>query len=108
MLEAFAVDPDFLARRAIWVLPMWAAHFGLYVGVLLAGRWSRDTRRIETALNLGWLALLTWWRAAGRIFAADATEGVVRLSQAVVLLIAIVGVVTGRRRSVVSVRLSTV
>lgn len=108
LLEAFAVDPDFLARRAIWVLPMWAAHFGLYVGVLLAGRWSRDTRRAQTALNLGWLALITWWLAAGRIFAADATEGVVRLSLAAVLLIALVGVVAGVRRTLVPVRPSAV
>jgi len=41
LLDAFVVEPEFLRRRAPWVLLLWAAHFGLYAAVLLAGRWSR-------------------------------------------------------------------
>jgi hypothetical protein len=104
LLDAFAFDPEFLRWRAPWVLLMWAASFGLYVAVLLAGRWTRDTRRLNLAFNAGWLVLLGWWLATGRIFEAEAAEGVTRLSLVAILLIVVLDSVALLRRHAARLR----
>lgn len=107
LLVAIAVAPVFLRWRAPWLL-LWAAYFSLYVAVLIAGRWSRDTRPIHPALNLGWLVLLIWGLAAGRVFQAEGAEGVARLSLLIIVLVVIIDLVTTLRRTVAPLRQSAV
>jgi hypothetical protein len=104
LLDAFAFDPDFLRRRAPWVLPMWTISFGVLISVLLAGRWGRVARRIEVALNLAWLVLLIWWLAAGRIFQAEAADGVVKLSLLIIVVMVLVDLAVTVRRSTTAIR----
>jgi hypothetical protein len=104
LLDALAVDPEFLRRRAPWVLPLWAADLGLYLVVLLAGRWSRTTRRVGLALNVGWLALMAWWLLAGRIFDTEAADEVAKLGLMLVVVIALLDVVATLRRQSLSIR----
>ena len=40
LLDAFAIDEDFLATRAPWALVLWAAAVARMIAVLIAGRWG--------------------------------------------------------------------
>ncbi len=104
VLDAFALESEFLRWRAPWVLPLWAAHFGLYGAVLLAGRWSRVTRRVHLGLNLAWFVLLIWWLAAGPIFQAEGADGVAKLSLLGIVLIVVVDLIATLRRSAAVLR----
>ncbi|WP_155368073.1 hypothetical protein [Catellatospora vulcania] len=104
LLDAFAFDPQFLHRRAVWALPLWAAGFAVQTVVLIAGRWDRRTRLVRLVLGLGWLVLLGWWLAAGRIFAADAADGTARLGLLLVVGFVIVDIVVTVRRTPASIR----
>lgn len=79
LLDAFAMDPGFLAWRAPWVLVLWAASFALGIAVLVAGRWSVLTRRLAIVLDLLWIALLLLWATAGPIFLTESADGSTRL-----------------------------
>ncbi len=105
LLDGFAMDPEFLSWRAPWVLLLWAASFGVYVAVLLAGRWSGPTRRIQVGLNLAWLVLLIWWLAAGPIFQTEAADEVSKLCLAGIVLIVVVDLIVTLRRSAAVLRL---
>jgi len=84
--QALAYDDGFLRGRAVWVLPLWAASFGLY-GVLIAqGRWRPATRRVATVLNLLFCSLLAWYLAAGPIWRAATTDGVAKLCIALIVI----------------------
>jgi hypothetical protein len=98
LLDAFALDPDFQRSRAPWLLAVWAASFALELAVLVAGRTSRTTRRISVAIDACWLALLTWFLTAGRIFEAPPTDGVVRLCLFGTAALVVITLVTTIRR----------
>jgi hypothetical protein len=101
LLDAFALDPDFLRWRAPWVLVLWAASFTVEFAVLVAGRTSRPTRRISMAIGVCWLALLTWYLAAGPIFEAPTTDGVVRLCLVAIMVVVVIDLVATIRREMV-------
>ncbi|GIF96055.1 hypothetical protein [Catellatospora citrea] len=104
LLDAFAFDPRFLQVRAVWALPLWAAGFAVLAMVLVAGRWDRRTRRISLVLDLGWLVLLGWWLAAGRIFVAEAADGAAKLGLLLVVVFVVVDIVVTVRRTSALIR----
>jgi hypothetical protein len=104
LLDAFALDPEFLRWRAPWLLVLWAASFALEFAVLVAGRTSSTTRRISLAINACWLALLTWCLAAGPIFEAPAADDVGRLCLVGVMVIVVIDLVATIRREAVPTR----
>ncbi|GAA1626940.1 hypothetical protein ACFQY4_14390 [Catellatospora bangladeshensis] len=104
LLDALAFDPRFLQERAVWVLPLWAAGFGVHTAVLLAGRWDRRTRLVSLALGLGWLALLSWWVAAGPIFATEAADDTAKLCLLLIAVLVAVDLVATLRRTTASIR----
>jgi hypothetical protein len=104
LLNAFALDPDFLRWRAPWLLVLWAASFALEFAVLVAGRTSSTTRRISLAIDACWLALLTWCLAAGPIFEAPAADDVVRLCLVGIMVIVVIDLVATIRRETVPTR----
>lgn len=82
----FAFDPEFLRRRAPPVVLLWLlalANMGL---VCRQGRWSPLTRRLDLAVNLGFVALLGWWLAGGAMFQAAPTDAGARGGIALVVL----------------------
>ncbi len=84
--QAFTYDTDFMRWRGPWVLPLWAAGFGLY-GVLIAqGRWQPLTRRAATWLNLLFCAVLTWFIVGGPIWRATTTDGIAKLCIALIVM----------------------
>jgi hypothetical protein len=98
--QAFIYDADFMHWRGPWVLPLWAAGFGLY-GVLIAqGRWRPLTRRVSTVLNILFCVLLVWFIAAGPIWRSATTDGVAKLCIALIVAgsLADVGVKAWRSR----------
>ena len=99
ILDAFAFDPEFLQWRAPWVLLLWAADFGLYLAVLVAGRWNRVTRRVALGINVAWLGLLTWWLLAGDIFQAEAADSTAKGSLILILVIVIIDTAVTIRRT---------
>ncbi|MEV4687757.1 hypothetical protein [Microbacterium sp. LWH3-1.2] len=68
LLDAFAINEDFLTNRAPWALVLWAATFASMIAVLVAGRWTRTTRLLAIIGSALWIALILWWIAAGPIF----------------------------------------
>ena len=93
LLDAFALDPDFLRWRAPWVLVLWAASFAVEFAVLAAGRTSSATRRVSLAIDACWLALMTWCLVAGPVFEAPAADGVVRLCLVGIMAVVVIDLV---------------
>ncbi|MFD1574193.1 hypothetical protein ACFSEO_08625 [Agromyces cerinus subsp. nitratus] len=104
LLDAFAFDPEFLQWRAPWVLVLWAVSFAVVFAELVAGRSTRTTRLISLMGGIGWLVLLTWCLAAGPIFTAPATDGVVRLCLVGIMVITAIDLVVTLRRGVLPMR----
>ena len=69
---------------------LWLGSFVSLVAVMSKGRWSPLTRRLDIAFSLGFIALLSWWIAAGDIFLAKATDDGARSALALVILILVV------------------
>lgn len=85
--QVLAFDADFLGRRAWPVVVPWLCSLGTLAVVLYQGRWSPFMRRLEIAFNLGFVALLGWWLAAGDMFQAKATNDGARACLALVIVI---------------------
>lgn len=68
VLDALALDPEFLSGRAPWILLLWAAILAVYVSVLLTGRWSLIALRIRGLLGMLTLGIMLWWVAGGPVF----------------------------------------
>jgi hypothetical protein len=104
LLDAFVFDPEFLQWRAPWVLVLWAASFAVAFAELVAGRSTRTTRLISVVGGVAWLVLLAWCLAAGPIFTAPDTDGVVRLCLVGIMVIAAIDLVVTLRRGVMPMR----
>lgn len=100
MPRIFAFDPTFLRERAPPVIVLWLGGFGTMFAAMLKGRWSKLTRRLSTAFDLGWVALLVWWMTAGDIFLSPATDEGAKAALGLVVAIILVGLAYGlyRRR----------
>lgn len=104
LLDAFAFDPEFLQWRAPWVLVLWAASFAVAFTELVAGRSTHVTRLVAAIGDVAWLVLLAWCLAAGPIFTAPATDGVVRLCLVGIMVITAIDLVVTLRRGVAPMR----
>lgn len=98
LIAALAFDPLFVVERALPAPLLWSGGFALLASVLIAGRWSRNTRRIEAALNVAWAVLLTWWVAGGPIFRSAAADETAKLCLLGVILIVLIDLALGFRR----------
>jgi hypothetical protein len=85
--EAFALDPNFLRQRAPFALPLWIADFALMTIALRQGRWMPTTARLRSITGIAWIALLSWWIAAGDIFRSALANETTRGALALVILI---------------------
>ncbi|MDQ2669585.1 MAG: hypothetical protein M3Y31_03060 [Gemmatimonadota bacterium] len=74
LLDALALDGEFVIVRAPWVLVVWAAAFAGGIAALVIGRWTRATRIASIALDVAIAALLLWWVIAGPVFTATAAD----------------------------------
>jgi len=90
--RVFAFDPAFLRWRAPPVVPLWLLAFANMGVVYRQGRWSPLARRLDVAINLGFVALLVWWLAAGPVFQATPTNDGARAGLALVLLFIVLDV----------------
>ncbi|MCI2956648.1 hypothetical protein MN032_02985 [Agromyces atrinae] len=98
VIDAFAFDAEFLAWRAVWVLPLWLALLALSIVVLAAGRWSRTTRRVALVIDAAWIVVCVWWVASGPVFVNADADGVTRLALILVAVLALIELVRGVRR----------
>ncbi len=89
MPRIFAFHPEFLRERAWPVLFSWLGSFASLFAVLVQGRWSKLTRRLEIAFNAGFIALLAWWLVAGDIFLAKPTDDGAKAAIGLVIVIII-------------------
>jgi hypothetical protein len=87
--QALAYDETFLRERGPWVLPLWAAGFGLYGMVIVDGRWRPLTRRIAAVLNLLVCALLAWFIVGGPIWRTPTTDGIAKACMALIIVLAL-------------------
>ncbi len=72
--RVLAFDPGFLHARAWPAVVLWAGMFATLVLVVVNGRRTALTRRLELGFSLGFIALLAWWLAAGNLFIEPATN----------------------------------
>lgn len=84
--QVFAFDPGFLRERAGFAVLLWLAGLGLLAVLLVQGRWTVLTRRLDLAGNLAWVALLLFWLSAGPIFTSPATDSGARGGIGLVIL----------------------
>jgi len=98
VVEAFALEGEFVSTRAPWVLVLWAVTLAVGIAVLVAGRWTPITRRISAALSIAWLALLLWWVAAGPIFTQQYADEVTKICLVLVAVIVAVDAVVAFQR----------
>ena len=84
--QVFAFDPTFLQERAAFAVLLWLAGLGLLAVLLIQGRWTALTRRLDLAGNLAWVALLLFWLSAGSIFTSPATDSGARGGLGLVIL----------------------
>ena len=104
LIDAFEFDEGFLVWRAPWVVLLWLVSLGVGIALLVAGRWSRATRRLELAGGVAGIALLGWWLVGGPIFVASATDDVTKLCLMLVGLVLIIDVILAIRRTVAPLR----
>jgi hypothetical protein len=88
----FAFDHDFLRFRAVWLLPLWAGHFGVHVMALVEGRWRKLTRDLSLGFSAAICGLLAWFVAAGPIFRAKPTDDTARSLVALTVLLSLISV----------------
>lgn len=88
--RAFVYDDGFRSQRGPWLLPIWAAHLTLIAVLIVRGRWNQLTRRIDMGLSVTISAVMVWIIAAGPVFQAPPTDQIVKLSMAVIVVIALI------------------
>lgn len=88
---AFAFDPDFLPLGAAVVVFMWALTALESAIVFVEGRWRPLTRKIDLAVEVLWIAVLSWLAFGPRIFLADLTDQATKDWISVVLLLVVIG-----------------
>ena len=81
---AFTYADSFLHSQAVWLVALLLLNIPVLVAVMLQGRWSPLTRRIQTGLGLLTCALLAWIIADGPVFVAQATD---RTAKVLVVLV---------------------
>jgi hypothetical protein len=69
---------DFQAHRLPFLLAAWGCSAVLYSVILVEGRWRALTRRIDVALNVAVVLILTWYRFGPPIFQDPRYEAGVR------------------------------
>ncbi|MEV0391298.1 hypothetical protein [Nonomuraea sp. NPDC050643] len=84
--QVFALDDDFLSRRAPWLLSLMVLHLALYVVLIVRGRWQRLTRRIDLGLTLAVCGALAWALLGGAVFEAGPTDQIVKGVSVLIIL----------------------
>jgi hypothetical protein len=72
--SALTYADGFLAGRAPWLLALVLLNVPLLLGVIVQGRWSPLSRRLQLGLALVTCAAMTWAIAGGPIFVATASD----------------------------------
>lgn len=85
----FAFDADFLPMRAWPAVLLWAGTFAVHLAAVRHGRWTKTMRRIDHGITVAFVALMTWWIAAGPIFVAPMTDQGAKAALALVILISV-------------------
>jgi hypothetical protein len=88
--RALTFDRAFFIGRGPWLLPIWAAQFSLLGVLIMRGRWTRITRRIDIVLSLAISSLMVWFIAGGPIFLAAPTDQIAKFSLAAVTVITLI------------------
>ena len=100
----FAFDADFLPNRAWPAVLLWAGTFAVHLVAVRQGRWTKAIRRLDHAITLAFIALMTWWIVAGPIFVAPMTDQGAKGALALVILISIASLAFGLYRERAQIR----
>lgn len=101
-------DETFRQWRLPLLLALLIGQLMLYAVLVAHGRWHRLTRRIDILLSVAIGGLLAWSIAGGRIFQAEASDGVARSAIALVLVFVLWDLVAKILREQARVRLPVV
>jgi hypothetical protein len=88
--RVFSFDAVFLAKRAPWLLPIWAGQYAVYMMALAEGRWRRLTRRLNLGFGVAIAALLGWFIVAGPVFVSKPTDAAAKGITALVVVLTLV------------------
>jgi hypothetical protein len=89
---AFTFDDAFVSTRGPWLFPVWGAQFLVCLAVLVAGRWSRRTRELNTLAEAALCGLLAWFVAAGPIFKARPADDITKALVCGIILLTLISV----------------
>ena len=84
--EALTYTESFLHKQAPWLLALLVLHIVMFAASIASERWSARARRVETALSLALCAVMAWTALDGPVFRAQSSDGVFRLSLALIVL----------------------
>jgi hypothetical protein len=99
VLDALAIDPDFLHLRAPWVLLAWAPPVTLQVVALIAGRWTAATLRARGVADLVTVGLLLWWTLGGPVFISAEADSTAKFLFVALSIVSAIDAVVALRRS---------
>jgi hypothetical protein len=71
---ALTYADTFLQSQAPWLLALLLLNIPMFLGVIVQGRWSPLTRRIQTGLGLVTCAVMAWTIADGPVFVAPVSD----------------------------------
>lgn len=98
MIDALALDPQFLAWRAPWILLPWAASLAIGIALLVEGRWNVVTRRILVVSDALFVVFLIWWVVAGPIFVNPAADNLTKVCLVLLAAVSVLDLVLNVRR----------
>ncbi len=98
VIDALALDPQFLAWRAPWILLPWAASLAIGIALLVEGRWNVVTRRILVVSDALFVVFLIWWVVAGPIFVNPAADNLTKVCLVLLAAVSVLDLVLNVRR----------
>ena len=100
LVDALALDEDFLTWRAPWAIVLWLSSLAIGIVLLVTGRWTRLLRQVSLVGSIAWTALILWWVSAGPIFESSAADETTKLILIVLVGAIVIDVVITARRLV--------
>ena len=90
--EALTYTESFLHRQAPWLLLLLVLEILMFAAATASDRWAARLRRYETALSLPLCAVMAWTALDGPVFKAPSSDGVFRVSLAIITLATLAGI----------------
>ena len=97
---ALTYADSFLHGQALWLLALLLLNIPMFAGVIVQGRWSPLSRRIQTGLGLATCAAMAWTIADGPVFVSPVSDRTAKAFLVLLVVYTLVDLVIRRYRRV--------